>query len=190
MNHLKWAGPAAAALLAAACGDGYDNTREADDARAGQVTGQTGETTTAGTAQTGQPDRGAEQALNVTVRETAEYGRYLADGNGRPLYIFTADTAASGSGAAKLGCTGQCLDAWPPAMTAGQPMAGSGVNSSLLGSSAYDGGMVATYGGWPLYYFARDGGGAGDPMGQKVVSFGGEWYLVTPEGMKIGAEQE
>ncbi|MFG6581432.1 hypothetical protein ACGYK1_18770 [Sulfitobacter sp. 1A13191] len=51
----------------------------------------------------------------------------------------------------------------------------------------YDGQKVVTYHGWPLYYFTRDED-ADAPQGQDVESFGGEWYLITPEGEKVHAE--
>jgi len=57
----------------------------------------------------------------------------------------------------------------------------------MLGTMDYDGQKVVTYHGWPLYYFTRDED-ADAPQGQDVESFGGEWYLITPEGEKVHAE--
>lgn len=49
-----------------------------------------------------------------------------------------------------------------------------------------DGGLQATYNGWPLYRWVSDEG-KGFATGQEVKSFGGEWYLVTPSGQKAHA---
>ena len=54
----------------------------------------------------------------------------------------------------------------------------------MLGTMEHDGKQVVTYNGWPLYHFARDEGQS-SPQGHEVESFGGEWYLVTPEGMEL-----
>jgi len=53
-------------------------------------------------------------------------------------------------------------------------------NSGLRGAESCD------YHGWPLYYFTRDED-ADAPQGQDVESFGGEWYLITPDGEKVHA---
>ena len=44
--------------------------------------------------------------------------------------------------------------------------------------------MQVTYNGWPLYYFVKDKQ-AGEATGQDVKGFGGEWYLVKPQGTKL-----
>ena len=44
-----------------------------------------------------------------------------------------------------------------------------------------DGSLQVTYNGWPLYYFVKDGK-PGDTIGQDMEGFGGEWYLVSPDG--------
>lgn len=47
--------------------------------------------------------------------------------------------------------------------------------------------MMVPYNGWPLYYFVEDAA-PGDTRGHLIEEFGGEWYLVTPEGEKAGHE--
>ena len=47
----------------------------------------------------------------------------------------------------------------------------------------------ATYNGWPLYTFAEDFV-EGDVNGHDFEEFGGEWYLVTPEGGALGEPDE
>jgi predicted lipoprotein with Yx(FWY)xxD motif len=69
-------------------------------------------------------------------------------------------------------------------VTDAQPKAGDKVQSDLLGTiQRQDGSTQVTYNGWPLYYFSRDQG-PGQTTGQDVHGFGGEWYLITPEGTK------
>jgi predicted lipoprotein with Yx(FWY)xxD motif len=44
--------------------------------------------------------------------------------------------------------------------------------------------MQVVYNQHPLYYFVKDQG-PGQTAGQDVHGFGGEWYLLTPEGEKL-----
>lgn len=126
----------------------------------------------------------AQDAATVTVAQSDQYGAYLADAEGRALYLFTADTQGEGDTQAEVACSGECLDAWPPLYTEGDPQAGDMANAEMLGTVDYEGKMLVTYNGWPLYYFAKDEG-PGQTTGQDVEGFGGEWYLVTPEGEKV-----
>ena len=127
----------------------------------------------------------AQDVAQVMVSQSEEHGEYLTDADGRALYLFTADTQGSGDTQDQISCSGECLDAWPLFTTTGEPQAGDMVDASLLGTLEHEGETVVTYNGWPLYYFARDAG-PGEATGQDVESFGGEWYLVTPAGEKVG----
>lgn len=129
----------------------------------------------------------AQDAVTLTTAQSEEHGTYLADGDGRAVYLFTADTQGTGDTDAQVSCQGECLDAWPPLYTEGEPEAGDQVDSAMLGTVDHQGQMMVTYNGWPLYHFTRDEG-AGEPAGQHVESFGGEWYLVSPEGERIEGE--
>lgn len=120
---------------------------------------------------------GAAMEAVVMVTNNPEYGDILTDGEGRSLYLFTQDTPNTST------CTGGCLQRWPPLTTAGEPRAGSGVDAALLGVITRDDGtQQVTYNGWPLYYFANDQA-PGDTNGHEV---GDVWYLVTPEGERVG----
>jgi predicted lipoprotein with Yx(FWY)xxD motif len=114
----------------------------------------------------------------LVTRSGSAYGTYLADDDGHAVYLFTAD------GKGKSACHDACAKAWPPMMTSGAPSAGSGVNAAMLGTIARDGGMQVTYAGRPLYYFAGDKG-PGSTAGQGINHFGGEWYLMRPNGKII-----
>ncbi|MHB0774897.1 COG4315 family predicted lipoprotein [Halomonas sp. WWR20] len=122
--------------------------------------------------------------VQLTAQQAQGYGTYVADAEGRTLYLFTTDTQGQGDSQASSSCQDKCAEVWPPLTTEGQPQAGNQLKQELLGSfQREDGQTQVTYGGWPLYYFVKDQQ-AGDVNGQDVHGFGGEWYLVTPEGSK------
>jgi predicted lipoprotein with Yx(FWY)xxD motif len=127
----------------------------------------------------------AQDAAELTVRESPEHAQYVADGEGMALYMFEADTRGEGDTEAVSTCYDDCAGAWPPLVAEGA-QAGDQVESDLIGTiERRDGEMQVTYGGWPLYYFVRDEA-AGDTNGQDVEGFGAEWYLVNPSGEIVG----
>jgi predicted lipoprotein with Yx(FWY)xxD motif len=124
----------------------------------------------------------ADDAAKVEVSQKEPYGKYLIDAEGMSLYMFEADSENNST------CYDACAQAWPPLITAGEPTAGEGADKSMISTTERkDGPMQVTYGGWPLYYFARDRQ-AGDTQGQDIEGFGAEWYLVSPEGEKVHGE--
>ncbi len=103
----------------------------------------------------------------------SDLGTILVDGDGRTVYMFTRDSPG------RSVCEGECLDFWPP--VEGDLAAGDGVDADLLGTTeATDGTVMATYGDWPLYYYAQDG--VGDTTGQGVDK---EWYVLNPAGEPV-----
>ena len=113
----------------------------------------------------------------VSTRQT-KLGRILVDANGRTLYLFEKDKAASSS------CNGACTSIWPP-LTAGKAKAGTRVTAADLGTTKRsDGKTEITYGGHPLYTYAGDQK-PGDVAGQGLDQFGAEWYVLAPDGHKI-----
>jgi predicted lipoprotein with Yx(FWY)xxD motif len=166
-------------LLLAGCGD--DDEPEATD-----TTTEAGAETTAADDAAADPYGSTEapsessasteaaEGATVAVAES-DLGSILVDGQGSTLYLFTSDTPGEPST-----CAEGCAAAWP-ALT-GPVTAGEGVDEALLGTVADDDGTEqATYGGWPLYYYAEDTG-PGDTAGQGV---GGVWWVVDPEGNAI-----
>jgi predicted lipoprotein with Yx(FWY)xxD motif len=126
------------------------------------------------------PSAPAAATATVSVAMSAKLGQILVDGNGRTLYLFEADKGSSST------CYGACASYWPPLLTSGAPMAGAGVNAPLLGTTKRsDGTTEVTYSGHPLYYVVTDHN-PGDATGQAVNNFGAAWYVVGPDGNRIG----
>ncbi|HEY3341776.1 MAG TPA: hypothetical protein VGK81_07150 [Anaerolineae bacterium] len=100
-------------------------------------------------------------------------GTILVDQKGWTLYGFLTDNNGPST------CYGVCETFWPPLLTSGLPVAGSGVNQGLLGTTMRtDGTTQVTYNGWPLYYFSRDTG-PGDMRGQWVLN---TWFAFNTDG--------
>jgi predicted lipoprotein with Yx(FWY)xxD motif len=106
-------------------------------------------------------------------------GPILIDSQGRTLYLWQADTGA------KSTCVGACAAAWPPLVTTAKPTAGSGVATSLLGTTKRANGTEqVTYNGHPLYLFAGDTA-ARQTNGQGSNGFGAPWYVLSPQGKPL-----
>jgi predicted lipoprotein with Yx(FWY)xxD motif len=127
----------------------------------------------------------AQETVTVEVSESDEYGEFLTVG-GYPVYLFSTDVPGDGGTPPTIACVGECLSAWPP-VTGDAVEAGEGADPALVGAIEVEGLSIATYGGWPLYFFARDAEG-GPPTGQEIESFGGVWHLVAPDGERIEGE--
>ncbi|WP_164721091.1 SCO0930 family lipoprotein [Streptomyces sp. W1SF4] len=118
-------------------------------------------------------------AGKLQVREMANVGSGVADGDGFTLYRFDKDTAKP----PKSNCEGDCAKAWP-VVPADDASAGAGVDAALLGSvTRADGSKQLTVGGWPVYRYAKDTK-AGDALGEGV---GGTWHVLGPDGKPAGA---
>jgi len=121
------------------------------------------------------PVASPSSAATVMVGQNSTLNSFLAASNGMTLYIFTNDTPGASN------CNGQCASLWPPLLTNGAPVAGQGVNASLLGTiTRSDGSTQVTYNNWPLYYYSKDSA-AGDTTGEGV---GSVWFVITPDGNK------
>jgi predicted lipoprotein with Yx(FWY)xxD motif len=67
-------------------------------------------------------------------------------------------------------------------VTTGKPTAGSGVRSSLLGTTIRASGTEqVTYDGHPLYRFAGDTA-SHQTNGEGSTGFGALWYVLSPRG--------
>jgi predicted lipoprotein with Yx(FWY)xxD motif len=122
---------------------------------------------------------GAEMQVATLIVRNTRFGRMLFDGRGRALYAFTRDRRGGPST-----CYGACAAAWPVYFAKGKPVAGRGVNKSLIGTTRRRGGRLQlTYNGWPLYYYAHER--AGQVLCQNVDQFGGLWLVVRPSGQLV-----
>jgi len=125
----------------------------------------------AGNVQASVPTQG--KGVTVKVGKTP-LGSVLVGPNNLTLYMFTKDTKPGESA-----CYDQCAVNWPPLITEGAPVAGAGVNASLLGTiTRTNGALQVTYNGMPLYYWSQDKR-PGDVRGQNV---NGVWFVVNPDG--------
>ena len=114
----------------------------------------------------------------INVATDANLGKFLVDGKGMALYMFTKDEPD------KSNCNEGCLKAWPPLVSEMSPKAGPGVDASLIGTGTLpDGSKIVTYNKMPLYYWVQDKN-PGDITGQDNNKV---WYLVAPDGKVIGA---
>ena len=117
----------------------------------------------------------ATGAAVVDVGQNANLGSFLVDSKGMTLYLYTKDTPNTSN------CYGACATAWPPLLTTGAPVAGSGVTAGMLGTTKRtDGTTQVTYNGWPLYYWKNDKA-PGDTTGENVQNV---WFVITPAGAK------
>jgi predicted lipoprotein with Yx(FWY)xxD motif len=116
-------------------------------------------------------------AATIATADT-DMGTVLVDQEGFTLYLFTNDTGSSST------CTadGGCAATWPAITTNGAPVAGDGVDASLLGTTTRDDGTTqVTYAGHPIYRYSGDEA-AGDTNGQGV---GGIWFAVDAQGQAV-----
>jgi predicted lipoprotein with Yx(FWY)xxD motif len=147
---------AALTIGLAACGGGSGGdktTKPAANAAAGQAAGG--------------------HAIKIS---TSSLGNILTDQSGRTLYAFTNDKGGTSS------CTGQCIATWPALASKDKVSAAAGANPALLRATPRaEGASQATYGDWPLYYYAGDMG-PGDVDGQGVD---GVWFVVGADGKLI-----
>jgi predicted lipoprotein with Yx(FWY)xxD motif len=166
----------AAVLAAAGCGG--------SSAKSGPGTGTTA---SGGSAGSGYGYGGASRSTstqsasgNATIAvKSSSLGQILVDGKGMTLYLFEKDTGTMST------CTGSCAQFWPPVTTTGAPKAGQGVMAGKLGTTTRsDGKTQVTYNGHPLYYYSGDMK-PGDVTGQGLNTFGGLWYVLSPEGQAV-----
>jgi predicted lipoprotein with Yx(FWY)xxD motif len=155
-------------LVVAACGDDEQGATEAQ--------------TTIEQAGGGSGDQGAggEQGEPGTTIATgdSQVGEALFDGDQRAIYYFDKETSERSE------CYGACAEAWPPVLTDGEPVADSGADAKLLGTSERnDGSTQVTYDGKPLYYYVDDP--KGEILCHNVDEFGGLWLAVQPNGEAV-----
>lgn len=172
-------------LLLAACGD--DAEPDADDPTSAPSSVETPTssrapeqtpTRTATPNETSEPTKAssppAADGTRIVVGDS-EFGPMLFDDTGQAIYLFDVETTAEAQ------CYDDCAVAWPPVFTEGAPVAGAGVDRSLLGTTERsDGRLQVTYNDHPLYFYAHEG--KHEVLCHDVFLNGGNWYVVQPGG--------
>lgn len=114
-------------------------------------------------------------ALPLTTRKTAD-GTIIAGPNGRALYAYETSSGDP------IECGGECAWTWLPVVSAGGVSISGGVNTAKVGAvTRGKNAKQVTYGGHPLFYYARDGG-AKAISGNGKQSFGATWHTLMPDG--------
>jgi len=171
MNRRTVLGGVLAAALVAAGGAGIALASSAGSGDGGPATG-------GGYSRGAPPTSPAASGITLMGTRTS-LGPTLADGKGRTVYLFGADSATAST------CTGSCASIWPPVPAARTPRASGGASAVRVGSlHRTDGGDQLTYNGHPLYYYAGDTR-PGDTTGQGLDQFGATWYALTPSGVPL-----
>lgn len=119
-------------------------------------------------------------AASVKAAHTAKFGTVLVAGSGKTLYRYTLDS----KGVDRCTRNATCAKYWPQLLVkaGAKPVAGAGVEASLLGTIAAARGMrQVTYAGYPLYFFAGDTK-AGQVNGE---GFQKRWYVVDAKGALV-----
>jgi predicted lipoprotein with Yx(FWY)xxD motif len=172
MIRLMAIGATAGALLLAGCGGDDD---DGETAAPGAVA-----TTETGPSATTSQEKPAEPTQKGTKIElsSSDYGQILFDERNQAIYLFDKESGPTSE------CYGDCASAWPPVLTKGDPLAGKGLASALIGTTERrDGTTQVTYNGHPLYYYAHEG--PGQVLCQGVDEFGGLWLVVRASGNPV-----
>lgn len=82
-----------------------------------------------GTNTVAQAQPGVPGAVTLEVGNAAPVGAYIADANGRALWMLEKDKPNESA------CTGPCLNAWAPVLVTGQPTIGMGEGASSAGQN-------------------------------------------------------
>ncbi len=114
------------------------------------------------------------RGVKLTVVRS-DFGRIVANGRGKAFYLFDKERRGRSE------CYGACAKAWPPVFAGGRPMAGTGIDRELIGTTRRRSGRrQLTYDGQPMYYYVHDA--PGRVLCHDVFEFGGRWLVIRPDG--------
>jgi predicted lipoprotein with Yx(FWY)xxD motif len=126
------------------------------------------------------PAAASAARAEIKLRKT-KVGTILVNSKGFTVYAFTRDPRNRDMCAALRGCP----STWPAVITAGKPIAGHGVKSSLLGTINLRGGRKqVTYAGHPLYTYIGDSA-PGETSYVNFRAFGGRWPAMNASGHEV-----
>ncbi len=155
-----------------ACGD---NTGQEASEPAATVATTDAATAPATDEQAPSPTPSPRKPDTRIVASASEFGQMLFDSKGQAIYLFDIETTS------KPRCYDACAEAWPPVLTTGHPVAGQGVEKSMLATTKRaDGTVQVTYNNHPLYFYAHEG--KREVKCHDVFLNGGNWYVVQPGG--------
>ena len=104
---------------------------------------------------------------SVVIMKNTNAGTYLADGQGKTLYVFANDQSGVST------CTGSCIAVWPAFKASAVTIPSGLAGSSFTTIQRTDGTTQSTYLGMPLYYYSGDSK-PGDTLGKGI---GGVWSV-------------
>jgi predicted lipoprotein with Yx(FWY)xxD motif len=91
-----------------------------------------------------------------TILQTAKsdlYGAYLVTAEGRPIYIFSADTPRSAGVDANTRCSDACTRQWPPLIASAGAVASPEIDVALISKTQReDGASQVLFGGIPCTF--------------------------------------
>jgi len=122
-------------------------------------------------------DAGSSSAAAVSLSTANNLGAHLVDKDGKTLYFYVKDIAASGVSA----CTGTCLTTWPAADLKSPTVVGDGLTASDFGTTTAGG--QTTWKGRPLYTYSMEAS-ATSATGEAK---GGIWFVARPYNLFLAA---
>lgn len=128
------------------------------------------------------PSTTAPPFYEVTTTSVAGLGTVLVNGEGFTLYMFEPDRLSG-----KSACYCECENLWPPVLLVDgikAPVAGAGVNASLLGTTVRAGDLEQiSYNGWPSTFGTAIRGPV-KPRDRDSTTQGGCGTCWTPRGFQ------
>lgn len=114
--------------------------------------------------------------LGLYAVQSGPLGVVLTEGDGRLVYLNTADTPTTSA------CTGACAQEWLPLVRVeGTELELLGVDESLIGELPRPEGVQITLAGHPLYHRADDTGTLSEADAASHRR-DGTWFVITPTG--------
>jgi predicted lipoprotein with Yx(FWY)xxD motif len=186
--HRWWSVPVAVVAVVSPvvlAGCGSSSSSSTTTSSGPSTTPTTAPTATTGASTAVTAGSGTPAIYEVRTGKVKGLGTVLVNGQGLTLYLFVPDKQSGVST-----CYTACAQGWPPLLLptgVTAPVAGSGVKTSLLGTTPRsDGTTQVTYNKWPLYLWVGDSE-PGQATGQGIDNLGGLWYVLAPDGHTITA---